>query len=131
MRAMAVSPPGTNVEESPAILVEDGFHLSPIHRTVWIFLFLSTAVIVPMLDGTVTRIARWTVLLLGGLLVLGHAIRHRISRQGIAWSVSAVYGIATVVYSIDVPATVLRGLSFLTLTILAFSGGSLCYRETI
>jgi O-antigen ligase len=95
------------------------------------FLALSVAIALTLPEeiGVFVRMARWSFLGVATLLVLTHLIRSRLSTQGAAWLTSGLYAAGTLVYSIDLPATVLRSFSFLCLVIAAFIGGSLCYQH--
>jgi O-antigen ligase len=75
------------------------------------------------------RVLRWGSLACANVLAFGHLLQSPWSRQGAAWVLSSLYAAGTLVYSIDIPATVLRSISFLALTLGAFIGGSICYQE--
>ena len=94
------------------------------------FLALSVAIALYTPEDLVVfvRMARWSFLGIASILVLTHLVRSRLSAQGTAWLAGGLYAAGTLVYSIDLPATVLRSFTFLCLAIAAFTGGSLCYR---
>ena len=78
---------------------------------------------------TEVKLLRFGILGLTSVLALRVAAHTRLSSQAMAWLASGLYACGTVVYTTDVPATVLRGSSFLALTITAFLGGFVCYRH--
>ena len=79
---------------------------------------------------TEIKLFRYAILACTSVLALRHLRHTRLSSQGVAWLVSALYALGTVVYTSDVPATVLRGSSFMALTTGAFLGGFICYRQS-
>jgi O-antigen ligase len=91
--------------------------------SIMITLTAPAAAVLPM------RLARWGSLACAGVLTFGYILRSPLSRQGAAWLVSGLYALGTIIYTVDVPATVLRSVTFIALTIAAFTGGSICYRE--
>jgi O-antigen ligase len=95
------------------------------------FLAISIAVGLNLPDEAVApvRLSRWGILACASAFVLRYLLRSPLSRQGTAWLVSGLYAAGTTVYSIEVPATVLRSTAFVALTIGAFAGGLICYRE--
>jgi len=102
-----------------------------VHFFVVTFLAFSVVTTVTLPEGpdVLVKMARWGSLGIASILVLGRLTRSPLTRQGVAWVLSGLYAAGTVAYSIDVPATVLRSSSYIGLTIAAFAGGSICYRD--
>ena len=105
--------------------------LRPLRFFVGLFLASSIALNlnVTIYALTEAKLFRFGIIGLTSVLAL-RLLRHtRLSGQAVAWLVSGLYACSTVVYTTDIPATVLRGSSFLALTITAFLGGFICYRH--
>ena len=81
--------------------------------------------------GTYAQMARWALLGIACLFCLGNLLRLPVSVQAAAWLASGVYACGTVIYTIDMPVTVLRSLAFVALTLGAFLGGSICYQGSV
>lgn len=129
-----VAASASDSEWTPAAKVSEEAErrLGPIRLWITIYVTVSIASLLgifPDRIGTMIRLARWACILVTAMLVLGNVVHSRLSKQGAAWIVSAVYGLATAVYSIDLPSTVLRGASFLALTVAAFAGSFAFYSQ--
>lgn len=74
------------------------------------------------------QLGRWLILACAGVVSVNRFLRLPLTRQGAAWLMSGLYAAGTVVYSIDIPSTVLRSGAFFSLAAAAFLGGFLCYR---
>lgn len=107
--------------------------IRPLRISVGLFLAISFATVLVLPDETrgPVQLLRWTALGFTCLLAFGRLLQSPLSRQGAAWLLSGFYAAGTVVYSIDIPATVLRSASFTALALGMFIGASLCYgRQT-
>ena len=137
MGASTVSPSILTMRQSVA-----GAHLrerdgsEPQFRSLRFFvgLFLASSIALTLnylgFAWTEIKVFRYSILGVASVLMLRFLRHTRLSSQGVAWLASALYAFATVVYTSDLPATVLRSTAFLGLTIAAFLGGFTCYRQT-
>lgn len=89
------------------------------------FLLTSLANTLQRPDGIagITQFGRWGVLALLALMVLLSPARTGLSNATGLWTLSAIYALGTALYTIDPPATVLRGASFVALCVGVFAGG--------
>ena len=107
--------------------------LGPLKFFVGAFLASSIAICLTMPAGlTVTvKMLRWAFLACAAALSFAQIPRLSLSRQAVGWLASGLYAAGTVIYTIDIPATVLRSVGFSALTVGAFLGGAICYQEPV
>jgi O-antigen ligase len=94
---------------------------------VAIVLFLSFAgtvneIILPASMNQWARLARWPAMGITAGVALA-TFRSRPSVQAVAWLASGLYAFATILYSFDLPATVLRSVAFTASVVALFWGG--------
>ena len=86
---------------------------------------------VPSAGLSAVKIVRWIFLGLAATGALRYSLSLPLSWQGLAWLASALYAGGTVLYSIDVPSTVLRSVTFAAETLGVFVGASVYYRTRL
>ncbi len=87
------------------------------------FLVVTSEVVVPSSIATTAPLLRWLALALAAIVALASSRRVRPSAAALAWLLSGMYAFGTLVYSFDVPATVLRSVAFTATVVAAFWAG--------
>jgi O-antigen ligase len=107
--------------------------LRPLRIATGAFIAASIAISLTLPEGVgiYAQFARWALLGIACLFCLGNLLRLPLSAQAAAWLASGIYAVGTVIYTIDIPVTVLRSLAFLALTVGAFLAGSICYQGSV
>lgn len=123
---------GVDLRTHPSATVSQGTNSDARALRFFVGAFLASSIAICLTEGLTPamQIARWILLACASALSVGHLIRTRVSLQMVAWLLSGIYAMGTLLYTIDIPTTTLRSLAFFSLTLGAFAGGFLCYRSS-